>query len=662
MRTSRLALLTTAATIALGASVAHADDVLRITSVVVDRPTLLSIGVQALITDDDDHDASVTVRYRQVGTPDWRVALPLYRVRPEVVTGFTVPEQFAGSVLELRPATSYEVELHAVDPDGTDDTRTVTATTRAVPGDPITPRAVRVTDVSALNAVLASAAAGDVITLANGTYTGNFSIDGSGTESNPIVIRGESVDGAILDGGGCTGCNVLEVYGSYVHLEGLTIQNASRALRFQGGGATNNVVRRVHIRDVTLGIGSRDNQLDFYVCDNELEGRLTWPSVYTDDGGTHANDDGINMAGDGHVVCHNRLVGFGDAMKIEQDGARSFDAYGNEVTSAYDNALELDAMTGNGRAFRNRFTNVFAPLSFQPIYGGPMYAFRNVVINVVDEQMKLHGLGTGQEPSGIFAFHNTFVSSAHAMHVATTATTHYVTLQNNLFVGPSAPDAGRTCDWDAPRDNAFVDYDGWFPQGEFFFFASGASLRYPNFAAMVAGGIYEANGVLLTAPIFASGLTAPSSYMTALASPDVTLDGASNAIDRGAILANVNDGFMGTGPDLGALERGCAIPIYGPRPIGTDENNEPTGCEGPPVMPGVDGGVPPGTDGGVVGRVDGGGVDGGRAADGGGVVPADEGGCGCRVVAGERPSAALLGMLVIALGLLATRARRRRRL
>ena len=49
------------------------------------------------------------------------------------------------------------------------------------------------------------------------------------------------------------------------------------------------------------------------------------------------------------------------------------------------------------------------------------------------------------------------------------------------------------------------------------------------------------------------------------------------------MLPNVNDGYTGSAPDLGALERGCPIPIYGVRPVGIDETNEPYGCGGPTV-------------------------------------------------------------------------------
>ena len=38
------------------------------------------------------------------------------------------------------------------------------------------------------------------------------------------------------------------------------------------------------------------------------------------------------------------------------------------------------------------------------------------------------------------------------------------------------------------------------------------------------------------------------------------------AVDAGCILPNVNDGFSGKAPDLGALEVGQPMPVYGPRP------------------------------------------------------------------------------------------------
>jgi hypothetical protein len=214
-----------------------------------------SLGVRLGISGDDDHDAQVTVRYRPVGAPTWRAGMPLFRVHPEDVVGRTVSEEFAGSVFELAPATSYEIELHATDADGpVDQTVVVMATTRGVPGDPAAPQAKSVSDTTGLAAALAAAQPGDVITLAEGIYQGPFEITASGTAANPIVIRGASEGGVVLDGRGCGSCNLLEVSGSFVHVERLTLQAAARGLRLKTAGTQGNVVRRVRIRDVTVGI------------------------------------------------------------------------------------------------------------------------------------------------------------------------------------------------------------------------------------------------------------------------------------------------------------------------------------------------------------------------------------------------------------------------
>ncbi|MGB2822484.1 MAG: hypothetical protein WBF17_15975 [Phycisphaerae bacterium] len=42
-------------------------------------------------------------------------------------------------------------------------------------------------------------------------------------------------------------------------------------------------------------------------------------------------------------------------------------------------------------------------------------------------------------------------------------------------------------------------------------------------------------------------------------------------MDAACRLPDVNDGFRGRGPDMGAYEAGQELPHYGPRPGGADE-------------------------------------------------------------------------------------------
>jgi hypothetical protein len=634
----------------LASIAALAADVLIPGTVQGDRPTITTLGVQWLVTGDDDHDASVTVRFSVAGSGVWADALPLRRVHPSDVTDWTVPDQFAGSIFDLAPGTAYDVELHAIDPDGVDDTQTIAMTTRAVPSDPAHPNVVAVSSASELRDALDDAAPGDVIAIANGTYIGDFSISASGTDGNPIVIRGESMDGVVFDADGCA-CNVIEVYGSYTHVENLTIQNAQRALRFQGEGTIGNVARRIHAKDVGLGFAVKEDQLDFTICDNQLDGPLAWPHTYPDDGGKYSNVDGIQIMGAGHVVCHNTLRGWGDAIKVTQDGSRAIDFYGNDVYEAYDNGLELDSAEGNVRAFRNRFTNTYATMSFQPIYGGPAYAWRNVELNTAHEQLKLHN-----ETSGIVVLHNTFLSATHAWTLHDSSTTHHLWVQGNLFLGPAKPSDGRTVEYSGPLDDATIDGNGWFADGRFDFDEHG---DWDSFAEMQAAGVFETNGVLLDAMPFASGLTAPKDYTVEIATDDASLDPTSDAVDAAMALANIG-GVVGA-PDLGAQELGCEIPIYGVRPDGVDENDGPPSCDD-----GDDTGGTNGTGGGETGGDDtmsddsggGGGDVGDGGGDGGGDVgdagedsgaEGEKAGCGC----GTRNSR--VGWLMIAACALATR-------
>lgn len=576
MKTVQLALLSV-----ISCSALYADNLLHPGTPKLDRPTLTALGVQLPITGDDNLNASVSMQYRVAGTTIWFSALPLFRVHPETVAGYTVFPQFAGSIFDLRPATSYEIQLHAVDPDGLDQTFSLSATTRPVPSDPINPRVRNVTDSASLINALNTAAPGDVITLANGIYPGSFfGISKAGTPSNPIVIRGQSEDGVIIDGGNCTNCNIFEFYGAgYVHLERMTVQNGDHGIRLQQS-SMGNVIRRVHVKNVVTGIWGRSDQNDSYVADNIVEGRLVWPQINSDDGGIHASDLGIAVTGSGDVVAHNRISGFGDAMRTDQDGARANDFYGNEIVYTYDNGLELDGSEGNTRCFRNRFMNNFTPISVQPVHGGPSYIFRNTVVNVAGEQLKFHALAITppQEPSGVLVYNNTFVSPpGYELNMQTPATSHYFEVENNLFI--AAPGGQGAVDWNGPIDHGTFDYNGYFPDG-FFRFNNppfGGYFFQPNFAGLQGLGM-EKNGLLASGTLFASGLTPPPTYKNQLPPADVTLAAGSVPVDRGRILPNISDNYQGRGPDIGALELGCPLPTYGPRAEGVDETNEVVGC------------------------------------------------------------------------------------
>jgi len=554
-----------------------ADVVLHPAAPTLDRPTLTSIGIRMPVTGDDNYNAAVSVRYRKAGSTAWLQSVSLYRLRPEtVVSTFPIAAQFAGAVVDLRAGSTYEIELHISDPDGFDQTISLTGATRPVPVGPATPRQVNVNSASTLATALATALPGDVITLADGVYSGLFGIMASGTLTNPIVIRGTSRDNTIVDGGNCLACNVLEVYGSYVQIENLTLRNAERALRFQGAGTTGNVLRRARITNVKMGIGAKPNQTDYYIADNIIEGRLPWPLIYSDDGGAKGGSDGITMSGNGHIVAHNQISGFADSIKNEMFGWGASDIYGNDILWCYDNAVELDEGNGNIRFARNRLTNTYMPVSIQPGLAGPFYIYRNVSVNSVSEQLKIHGRAVTplEHTNGLFVFNNTFVSSTVNLRMDGDTPVHHVTLMNNLFIGPSVARFGYAFNWYGPVDDAVFNYNGYFPDGAFTLAMRENASNLAGFQALGR----EVNGKFLQGQIFANGMIGGANWLTQLPPPDMSLATNSPAVDSGAVIPGISSAFQGQAPDMGALESGCPVPVYGVRAPGVDETNEIIGC------------------------------------------------------------------------------------
>ncbi len=107
----------------------------------IERPTLKCAGFEWYVSGDDNHDAVVTVQFREKGTSSWREGLPLLRIQREKIWGhelrwlYEAPNMFAGSIFGLEPATTYECRFTMSDPDGVanDAEKTVLVTTRPVP-------------------------------------------------------------------------------------------------------------------------------------------------------------------------------------------------------------------------------------------------------------------------------------------------------------------------------------------------------------------------------------------------------------------------------------------------------------------------------------------------------------------------------------------------
>ena len=88
----------------------------------------------------------------------------------------------------------------------------------------------------------------------------------------------------------------------------------------------------------------------------------------------------------------------------------------------------------------------------------------------------------------------------------------------------------------------------------------------------------ETQAVEVTMGIFAAAVQFPSSGPFPWRSiPDLRIGPGSAATDRGEVLPNVNNGYTGAAPDLGAYEAGENPPHYGPCTQGGISPSAPTG-------------------------------------------------------------------------------------
>ncbi len=549
-------------------------------------PTIENLSLVWEITGDDNANGVVAVRYRKSGGEAWRQGLPLFRIPAGSNDDDTVNPTYgawrnkhAGSILDLEPGTTYEIELTLTDPDGGGTVQALTATTRPVPRAAASSTVVHVTPAT-FAARLSAAEPGQILLLGAGTYPA-FALTRSGTSALPLVIRGESAAAVTFDG------TVNLDDQQWVHLENVTVQGA---IRLDGG--RNMAVRGCTVHSSGNGIDAEMGERipeNNYIADNDVRGPCQFTNDQLSSSGCDAGE-GIIITGPGNVVCYNHVQGFRDDLThMEADEAydqQSNDFYGNDVEQATDDAIEADSSMGNVRVLRNRITNAFDGISSQPGLGGPTYLIRNVMYNVLYTPFKLHN-GT----VGDVILHNTVVKNGDGFMCASGATVSRLYMRNNLIIGGKGGGTYGCCgngsgmvldDTDHNFDaTCTLDYDGYGAIGIAGFTGRVAGVSFESLADLQSRTT-EKHAVQVDMGVFAATVTHPQeAFPSPLYSPpDLRPRAGGAAIDRGLVLPGVNDGFSGSAPDLGAYEAGSALPWYGPRPAECVSDGD---CVAPPA-------------------------------------------------------------------------------
>jgi hypothetical protein len=549
-----------------------------------ERSTPEQIGLTIPLSPSLPAQTTAAVRYRPTGEADWRIAHPLLRIHPEWNTGGAPVEPvdaFAGTIFDLAPGTSHDVEVTLSPPTGEPQTLQTVITTRPLP--PASgPATVEGTTADNLQGLFDSLVPGDVLELQAGTYDASgLQLQVSGTESEPIVIRGADRDAVVLRSP--TGRVIQVLQSSHVIIENLTMEGSgvdsgtdasSQAVSFWDGALQEFVTfRNLAIRGVDMGIVAWGPVNSILVYECTLQGNNAWNADFIETNLTW-NDDGIRLPGEGNCAFNNTLVGFGDSFAVT-DGVFSAAVYyyRNRIEMTGDDSFEGDYGTRNLAFYDNHISNAAILLSLDPLWGGPLYCFRNVIVNTIRGPFKLNN-----QNSGFLIYNNTIVR--------TEGTTGWGWVQydngelrnfsyrNNILVYHGA---GNLMALESGGIDP-VDFtnNGWYPDGDIWWSGSGGS--FSSLAEAYAGlpatepvfgtssQRHEGDLVLEQEP-FETAVPLGSDHLTQVTTLFVpTLNGSSAARNAGMEIPNITDGFSGAAPDMGAIISGRSTPAWGASP------------------------------------------------------------------------------------------------
>ncbi|MFC1609688.1 nitrous oxide reductase family maturation protein NosD [Myxococcota bacterium] len=507
-----------------------------------------SIGIEWDVNGDSNHNATAAVEYSVEAAGDWKSAMPLFRVDSKG------NNMLAGSILFLRGGTSYEMRLTLADPDGGGETRTLVVATPPIPELADGGSVFHVAPGSGggsgteadpylgVDEAQQHASSGDTFLLHAGAYGGpvTFNRGGSGDAYIAWIAAGDGI--AHFDG--------VRVGANRVWLEGLEIVFRDDAIH--SDGSTRDVVIRGNtVTGCHYCIRLKDSDEAWWISDNIIVGDEPPTSG-------SLSGEGIELSkSPGHTVAHNSVSFVADGVSYP---SRNTDIFGNDIFECSDDGIEPDYGFENIRVWGNRIHHAHHNgISFQPMDGGPWYVLRNQVIGSSESALKM------RDVTHAFVAHNTFVAWDRVLQSGSGWIRNMMT-RNNLFVSVNGDyiieDTGSSGVDDNWRTD--LDYDG---------FAWGDSslpkfkwmnTRYDDLAAFQTGSGHEPHAVQVPMSCLET-LDVPGAPPAVIPPHLVTLADGCNAVDAGEVLPNINDGYVGDGPDLGAHEQGAPAQHYGPR-------------------------------------------------------------------------------------------------
>ena len=520
-----------------------------------------SIGIEWNLSGDANHNASALLEYRDNGSNTWLAAQPLFRV------DFESYDMLAGSIMFLNPDTEYEVRLTLSDADGVTGgnplVRTEHISTLKIPSFPTSGNTYHVIPGSTggngtagnpfrgMAAAQAAAQAGDTFLLHGGDYGtgGQINFTQSGSVDNHIVWRAAG-DGDVI-------FNQVRIEADYIWLHELNFiydeNNGYYGLRTSPPAPKGVVLTYNYFENCHYCIFLNDGGENWYITDNTIIGNNDLNA------GSEFSGEGIELQHtSGHTVAYNKISLVADGISYPH---RNVDIFANDIFDTTDDGIEGDYGHANIRIWGNRISNTYNNgISFQPMDGAPWYVLYNQVAAPGEDALKLRS-----RTDRVLLAHNTLVAWSGPVSSGSELLRNFKS-NNNLWISVQDRYAWENGVDGSNNWKTDLDYDG-FDWGAYpYAFKWGNNVRLDDIAAFQNLTGQEMNAIQIDHNTCFTNFNVPNPPPAPVPFQHLTLDANCGAVDAGLSLANINDGYFGAAPDMGAYERGAAMPHYGPRP------------------------------------------------------------------------------------------------
>ena len=523
--------------------------------------TFECIGVTLNFSGDDNRNASCGIEYAVKGTNEWKEGHPLF-VDHRMNSKWGInSRQFRGSIVHLKPGTTYKIRLRYEDRDGGSGTKPLEAATWSE-----------------------SFPEGDVSDIADRSTT--LTINESGTATAYRVYRGAKGQTTTLDCGNQRDHCVV-VNANYVIIRGFRLHGSRKDALIINPDCHHVVIENCDISDWgPSGIGRIDNW-DWWKggsaihCEsNNANIVVQHCRIHYPRGGSNSWNKGsepwntgdhpkgpqgicFNQSLGNHVIRYNHVFSSDDKMHYFNDPIgggsngdegnckQDTDIYGNIISHFFDDGIEVEGLNINVRIWGNVIHTGFkaiatANIGYNTSHGidnslGPQYVWRNLVYNMFgDHEGKPNNCATKiRGDGGFYFYHNTILNAYRGLNAPgdpkSPEVIRFGVVKNNIIACcvPIERDYGEGADkWD-------FDYN--------MYTQPSSDIKRPD--------RWEKHGIFGATPSFTIAADGYTRY----------LKSDCRGIDAGGRIANFNDAYTGMKPDIGACEKGAWAMRVGPR-------------------------------------------------------------------------------------------------